>query len=413
MDPFTSLLGHPFCNTDGLRLRHPQRCSTPQQGWTRPHRSLGIHSATRMDYASRILNGAPLRDKDGPVYLAPRAFCNTDELRLTHPQRRSTPQQRWTRSHRPSGIHSATRVDYASGILNGVPLRNKDGPVHIAPWASILQHGWITPHTLTALHSATKMDPFTSPLGHPFCNTDRLHFTLPQQCSTLQHGGTHLHRPLGTHSVTRTNYTSHSVLLHIRGYAPHRHNGTHHSALWASILQDRWITPHTTLYSATRTDMLHTALIVPPFGHRFHNTHGYTLVLTQRFDPQQERICSSSSHRHSSCPSDIKSATRMDSTSPLCSKNRYASHRCTHIATQTDYISQFLISGPRCDRRTRLTSPQQHSSVTPVGHPFCNTDGCMYHTSSAALFATRTDMPHIAVIAFIYHSLHASFLQQE
>src|SRR5579859_5449914 len=413
MDPFTSPLRHPFCNTGGLRLRHPQRCSTPQQGWTRPHRSLGIHSATRTDYASGILNGAPLRNKGGPVHIAPWASI-LQHGRIT-PHASSTALRSATRTDpftSPLG-HSATRMDYASRILNGDPLRNKGGPVHIAPWASILQHGWITPHTLTALHSATKMDPFTSPLGHPFCNTDRLHITLPQQCSTLQHGGTHLHRPLGTHSVTQTNYTSHSVLLHIRGYAPHRHNGTHHSALRASILQDRWITPHTTLYSATRTDMLHMALIVPPFGHRFHNTHGYTLVLTQRFDPQQERICSSSSHRHSSCPSDIKSATRMDSTSPLCSKNRYASHRCTHIATQTDYISQFLISGPRCDRRTRLTSPQQHSSVTPVGHPFCNTDGCMYHTSSAALFATRTDMPHIAVIAFIYHSLHASFLQQE
>src|SRR5579859_3372529 len=110
MDPFTSPLRHPFCNTGGLRLRHPQRCSTPQPGWTRPHRSLGIHSATRTDYTSRILNGAP--------------------------------------------------------------LRNKDGPVHIAPRASILQHGWITPQaSSTVFHSATRVTS-TSLLGHPFCNTD-------------------------------------------------------------------------------------------------------------------------------------------------------------------------------------------------------------------------------------------------
>src|SRR5579859_6773250 len=178
MDPFTSPLRHPFCNTGGLRLRHPQRCSTPQQGWTRPHRSLGIHSATRTDYTSRILNGAPLRNKDGPVHIAPRAFCNTDGLRLAHPQRRSTPQQGWTRPHRSLGIHPATRMDYASGILNGAPLRNKDGPVSLAPRASILQHGWITPQaSSTVFHSATRMDPSTSLLGHPFCNTDGLLLT--------------------------------------------------------------------------------------------------------------------------------------------------------------------------------------------------------------------------------------------
>ena len=141
MDPFTS----------------PTRASILQHGWitaalhsaqgrTRLHRPSGIHSATRMDCV-------PRRNEDG----------------------RASHRRNGTHLLRPSGIHSATRMDY-----NGVPLRNKDGPVYIAPRASILQHGWIV------FHSATRMDTlftspqrhsFTTPFGHPFCNTDRLRST--------------------------------------------------------------------------------------------------------------------------------------------------------------------------------------------------------------------------------------------
>src|SRR5579859_1600467 len=288
MDPFASPLRHPFCNTGGLRLRHPQRCSTPQQGWTRPHRSLGIHSATRTDYTSRILNGAPLRNKDGPVHIAPRAFCNTDGLRLAHPQRRSTPQQGWTRPHRSLGIHSGTRMDYSSH-LNGAPLRNKDGSVHITPRTSILQYRQITHHTsATVFYSATWRDTFTSPLGHPFCNTDELHFT---QCSTPHKGirptSPQRHssfRPLGIHSARPMDYPSHNALL--RNKDRHASHGTHRSALWASISQHTWLhlSPYTALRPTTRTDMLLlvASALIMPIGHQICNTDGFHFSTLQQ-----------------------------------------------------------------------------------------------------------------------------------
>src|SRR5579859_6458182 len=380
MDPFASPLRHPFCNTGGLRLRHPQRCSTPQQGWTRPHRSLGIHSATRTDYASGILNGAPLRNKGGPVHIAPWASI-LQHGRIT-PHASSTALHSATRTDpftSPLG-HSATRMDYASRILNGAPLRNKGGPVHIAPWASILQHGWITPQaSSTALHSATRTDPFPSPLGHPFCNTGGLRLRHPQRCSTPQQGWTRPHRSLGIHSATRMDYSS-----HLNGAPLRNKDGSVHIAPRTSILQYRQITLHTSatvFYSATWRDTF-----TSPLGHPFCNTD--ELHFTQCSTPHKG-IRPTSPQRHSSFrPLGIHSARPMDYPSHnalLRNKDRHASHG-THRSALWASISQhtWLHLSPytalRPTTRTDMLLLVASALIMPIGHQICNTDGFHFST---------------------------------
>ena len=285
MDPFTSPLGHPFCNTDGL-------CSTPQQGWTRSsHRRNGTHL------------------------------------------------------QRPSGLHSATRID----------CRNKDGhalhiaataPIYYAPRASILQHGWIKRRS-----APPRTDPFftspqphssTTPLGHPSCNTDGLG-PVPQQ------GWTRF-----LTSPQRRSFTT-----------PFGHPFCNTDG-WRSNPQQGWIRFLTSLPRHS---------ISTPFGHSFQ--HGWIVSLLRN------KHAHASSHRcngiHLLCPSGIHSATQMDCVPSATRRLRFTSpQRYSFImpvmsATQMDYTSYFLNSALLCSKDGRASHcPNGTYPFMSVGQPSCN-----------------------------------------
>src|SRR2546429_393352 len=169
-------IGHPFCDTDGL---HFTQRSTPHKDGHASH----CHNGTSALRASILRHGwitlhTAFHSAQGWTrftlpqrHFRPRAShlpTGKDSTSQTIPfaqrwERLSLPQRRFG----PSGIHSATRMDYTS---HSVPLRARMGMLHIATTALL-------------------------PFGHPFCNTDGLHFT---QRSTPRKDGHASHCHNGT-----------------------------------------------------------------------------------------------------------------------------------------------------------------------------------------------------------------------
>src|SRR2546423_1753825 len=72
------------------------------------------------------------------------------------------------------------------------------------------------------------MAPSITPIGHPFCNTDGLHFHGIPLChkdgyASHRHNGTYLLCPLGIHSVTWMDYTHQASILQHGWITPIRH----------------------------------------------------------------------------------------------------------------------------------------------------------------------------------------------